>query len=179
MDDVVRRQIPAGPDDVVPAGPRRATPSAPPQPPAPCIASRPLEHDRRGRTVSITQLLGHHKRWLSLQTTTGGPTSGIALHALGGSCSIDESPNQWQQLLRVQLAREGQSRVPEPPERITGINMMARESLRPNSQSSRRSRAAITHFVPIRRRYASGITHPGILTSLHDSSTSSHPRSSP
>ena len=64
------------------------------------------------------------KRWLSLQTTIGAATSGRPLSRAAVSCSIVRSPTSGSSCLGYSSRDSGQSRVPEPPDRITGMSML-------------------------------------------------------
>ncbi len=66
------------------------------------------------------------KRWLSLHTTIGPPTSVMPATRAAVSCSIVRSPTSGSSCFGYSSRESGQRRVPEPPERITGMSMVKR-----------------------------------------------------
>ncbi len=77
------------------------------------------------------------KRWLSLQTTIGAPTSSRPVSLAAVSCSIVRSPTSGSSCFGYSSRESGQRRVPEPPERMTGISMGDRNEGRQVSNDQR------------------------------------------
>ena len=63
------------------------------------------------------------KRWLSLHTTIGAATSATPSTRLAVSCSMVWSPTSGSSCFGYSSRDSGHRRVPEPPERMTGISM--------------------------------------------------------
>ena len=93
------------------------------------VAARRLEQDRRGGHLKARICSATVKRWASLHTTMGGMAPAIVARRAAVSCSMVCLPVRASSCFGYISRDSGQSRVPAPPERITGITVVTIYSL--------------------------------------------------
>ena len=104
------------------------------------VAPDRLEQDRRGRQTHFAQLLGDQEA-VRFVADDDGPRRRPATPASRAavSCSMVRSPVSASSCLGSSSRDSGQSRVPAPPERITGTSFMPESYSQPDVQRGRRA----------------------------------------